>query len=82
MELAGVRDGRKGFRNSSWKLVAIILDIGICKWAMDLSTFFPDVWFQKENLASKRKSLEDFIKRAIDKIKLLENKKRGNVLTQ
>lgn len=82
MELAGVRDGRKGFRNSSWKLVAIMLDIGICQWAMDLSTFFPDVWFQKENLASKRKSLEDFIRRAIDKIKLLENKKRGNVLTQ
>lgn len=82
MGLAGVGDGRKSFRSSSWKLVAIILDIGICEWAMDVSTFFLDVWFQKENLASKRKSLEDFIKRAIDKIKLLENKRRGNVLTQ
>lgn len=42
--------------------------------------FLPDVWFQKENLTSKRKSLEDFIKRAIDKIKLLENKEHGNIL--
>lgn len=70
------------FRSSSWKLVAIILDIGICEWAMVLGTFFPDVWFQQENLTNKRKSLEDCIKRAIEKIKLFENKKRGNNLTE
>lgn len=76
MGLAGVRYLRKSlaFRSSSWKL-PVILGIGICEWAMVLGAFFPDVWFQMENLTYKRKSLEDFIKRAIEKIKLLENKK-------
>lgn len=60
------------FRSSSWKLVAVILDVGILMG--NSLWYFTDVWFQKKNSANKRKSLEDFFKRAVEKIKLLESK--------
>lgn len=66
------------YRSSSWKLVAIILDIGICEWALVSGTLFPDVWFQKESLTNKRRSLEHFIKKG----SCIENRKHVNILTE